>query len=252
MKVKVKGLVFAGLAAVIFAGNAHAALQPGDLDPETNPTHVTAKSYVDRVVNSTAGTLNDLTTTQKGNLVAAINEVNTAATSAATAGQPKSTADFQIGTTGGQWRAMTAAEQAALGSGIDSTKVGQIATNTSNIATNASNIATNTSAIGTLTNLDTTDKTDLVAAINEVNTTATNAGTAAISGLDYNGASGTGVVKQVTQTDGIVAATISPVTNEDIASNAAIAQSKIANLTSGCSEQAPCAWINNVWVPIQQ
>lgn len=50
MKVKVKGLVFAGLAAVIFAGNAMAAA--GDLDPTVNPTHVTAKSYVDRVVNT--------------------------------------------------------------------------------------------------------------------------------------------------------------------------------------------------------
>ncbi|MBQ7185646.1 MAG: hypothetical protein IJR92_02470 [Alphaproteobacteria bacterium] len=62
MKVKVKGLVFAGLAAVIFAGNAHAALQAGDLDPTVNPTHVTAKSYVDRVVTSAVdGVTTDLT-----------------------------------------------------------------------------------------------------------------------------------------------------------------------------------------------
>ena len=45
----------------------------------------------------------------------------------------------------------------------------EIAANTSNIAANTSNIATNTGAIGTLSNLDTTAKSNLVAAINEVN-----------------------------------------------------------------------------------
>ena len=56
MKVKVKGLVFAGLAAVIFAGSAMAAVdttpQAGDLDNTTNLNYVTSKKYVDRVVTN--------------------------------------------------------------------------------------------------------------------------------------------------------------------------------------------------------
>ena len=69
MKVKVKGLVFAGLAAVIFAGNAMAAVdttpQPGDLDNTTNLNYVTSKKYVDRVVtNATANVAGKVNTNQ--------------------------------------------------------------------------------------------------------------------------------------------------------------------------------------------
>jgi len=55
-----------------------------------------------------------------------------------------------------------------------STNTANITTNTSNIATNTSNISTNTTAIGTLASLETDVKTDLVSAINEVNTNADN------------------------------------------------------------------------------
>lgn len=51
-----------------------------------------------------------------------------------------------------------------------STLQGQMTTAQSNIATNTTNITTNTTSVGNLTNLDTTDKSNLVNAINEVTT----------------------------------------------------------------------------------
>ena len=86
-----------------------------------------AKSEAD--TNATSiGTLSNLTTDSKTNLVGAINEVD----------------------------------------GHCDTNASNIATNTLNISTNTTNIGTNTTNIGTLTNLQTTTKTDLVSAVNEV------------------------------------------------------------------------------------
>ena len=74
------------------------------------------------------GTLTNLTTDAKSSLVGAINEVD----------------------------------------GHCDTNASNIATNTLNIATNTTNIGTNTTNIGTMANLDTTTKSSLVGAINEV------------------------------------------------------------------------------------
>ena len=48
--------------------------------------------------------------------------------------QPKSTADYTLGTATGGWNQLTEAQQSALNSGIDATKVGQIATNKADVA----------------------------------------------------------------------------------------------------------------------
>ena len=48
--------------------------------------------------------------------------------------QPKSTADYTLGTQAGGWNPLTAEQQNALNSGIDATKVGQIATNKADVA----------------------------------------------------------------------------------------------------------------------
>ncbi len=79
--------------------------------------------------------------------------------------QDKSTADYALGTAGGGWKPLTDAEKAALQSGVSSTTVGQV--------------ATNATAIGTLNSLSTTEKTNLVGAINEVRNVATGAATQA-------------------------------------------------------------------------
>lgn len=74
------------------------------------------------------GTLANLTTDSKTNVVSAINEVDSHA----------------------------------------DTNASNIASNTSAIETNTTNIGTNTTNIGTLANLNTTNKTNLVSAINEI------------------------------------------------------------------------------------
>ncbi len=63
--------------------------------------------------------------------------------------QAKSTANYSMGKSDGTWEAMSQTQQDALNSGIDSTKVAQIATNTADIATNAGNISTNAGNIST-------------------------------------------------------------------------------------------------------
>lgn len=86
-----------------------------------------AKSEAD--TNSTSiGTLSNLTTESKSDLVSAINEVDN----------------------------------------NTNVNASNIATNTGNITTNTNNIATNTASIGTLANLETTSKTSCVSAINEI------------------------------------------------------------------------------------
>lgn len=52
------------------------------------------------------------------------------------AGQPLSTADYQMGNASGGWTTMSEAQQDALNSGATTTNIGQIATNTNDIATN--------------------------------------------------------------------------------------------------------------------
>ncbi|MCR5194651.1 MAG: hypothetical protein K6B71_03990 [Alphaproteobacteria bacterium] len=443
MKIKIKNFVFAGFAAAMFAGSAMA--NEGDLDPTVNPSHVTAKSYVDRVVNTRTGALTDLNTTAKSNLVAAINEANTAATNAATTGNNAATKDldnltatgkanvsaqgtydsstnYTSGTVGaaikgkqdtisdletirsgaaagatavqpsglatinsniqslqmnkqnkddstvadGTYNIITqgsdvganlqaldskigavpadstvmaeiAAAQAeatyddtalagrvttiensdAYTSGITSTKVGNYDAHIANdgihvtaaqktewsgkqnaiadyAGNNAAGVVTNvtqTNGAITATKAQITDAevasgaaiaqskinglTDALAAkatndfvgtlpagaqattvtgyIDEAVAAAASDASDAIADLDLTEVGGNGnVVMTVSQADGQVSATAGKIANANVADNAAIAQSKIANLTSGCSEQAPCAWINNVWVPIQQ
>ena len=92
------------------------------------------------------GSLQDLTTTDKTDLVSAINEVN------ASIGDVPAIGDLED---------LTTTAKTDLVSAIN--EVDGIAD------TNTSNITTNTNAIGVLTNLTTTAKTDLVSAINEVN-----------------------------------------------------------------------------------
>ena len=105
----------------------------------TNTSNITTNASNISTNTTAIGTLASLETDAKTDLVSAINEVNTNADNNASA---------------------------------ISTNASNIATNTSNIATNTSNISTNTTAIGTLTSLETDAKTDLVSAINEVNSNA--------------------------------------------------------------------------------
>ena len=85
--------------------------------------------------------------------------------------QAKSTADYQIGNKSGGWTTMTTGQQNALNSGVTSTTVTQVATNTTNIAKkqDASTIGTVSSA-----NMGTT-ATTVVGAIKEVATAAATA-----------------------------------------------------------------------------
>ena len=85
--------------------------------------------------------------------------------------QKKSTADFQIGTTGGVFRDMTDAEKAALASGITKAKVdsydalagdtGTVAGLRTDVDANKSAIATNKTAIETNKTAIETNKTDI-------------------------------------------------------------------------------------------
>ena len=98
------------------------------------------------------GSLQDLTTTDKTDIVSAINEVN------ASIGDVPAIGDLDD---------LTTTAKTDLVSAINEVN-GKANTNTTNITTN-------TNAIGDLTDLTTTATTDLVSAVNEVNTTATNA-----------------------------------------------------------------------------
>ena len=105
----------------------------------TARAEIASKAYVDQK----DGDLTTLTTSVKTNLVGAINSLQTAvgensvadqiaaavapkanSTDVASTYQIKSTADYAMGTEAGGWTAMTPAQQNALNSGIDSTKVG--------------------------------------------------------------------------------------------------------------------------------
>ena len=85
------------------------------------------------------------------------------------------------------------------------------------------------------------DKANVAKAANaamEAAHSAASGADAAIEALNYAGASGDGVVTQVTQTEGVVAATKAKITNAEVDDNAAIAQSKIANLTTDLAAKA--------------
>lgn len=98
------------------------------------------------------GSLQDLTTTDKTDIVSAINEVNASIGDVPAIGELSN---------------LTTTDKSNLVSAINEVN-GKANTNTTNITTN-------TNAIGDLTDLTTTANTDLVSAVNEVNTAATNA-----------------------------------------------------------------------------
>ena len=68
-----------------------------------------------------------------------------------------------------------------------------------------------------------------------------------IEALDVAATSGTGVISSISQTDGKVAATYKTITNADVASNAAIAQSKISGLTSALAAKEATANKTNTY-----
>ena len=110
--------------------------------------------------------------------------------------QIKSTEDLQVGTTGGAWRTLNATEKAALASGIDSTKVGKIATNESAIATLNGNASTNGSVAKSIA--DAIDGLDLANTYQAKGNYATAAqGVKADTALQPTAASGTSGTKLV-------------------------------------------------------
>ena len=117
-----------------------------------------AQSKAD-VNEGSIGTLSNLTTTEKSNLVGAINEI-----------------DAQVGTNTSNIATNT------LDISTNSTAIGDLTTLTTTAKTDLvsavnevqSETDTNTSNIGLLSNLTTTDKTNVVSAINEVNGVSSN------------------------------------------------------------------------------
>lgn len=106
------------------------------------------------------GSLEDLTTTDKSDIVSAINEVN------ANIGNIPAIGDLADLDTTVKSDLVSAINE--VNTNTD-TNTSNITTNADNIATNTANITSNTNAIGDITDLNTTVKSDLVSAINEVN-----------------------------------------------------------------------------------
>ena len=125
---------------------------------------------------NTAGDLNDLTTTDKSNLVAAINEVLAAVGAVAS----------DLANTAGDLNDLTTTDKSNLVAAINEVlaAVGAVASDLANIAgdlndlntTDKSNLVAAINEMlanaGDLNDLDTTDKSNLVAAINEINAIA--------------------------------------------------------------------------------
>ena len=144
-----------------------------------------AQSKAD-VNEGSIGTLSNLTTTEKSNLVGAINEID-AQVGTNTSNIATNTLDISTNSTAiGDLTNLTTTAKTDLVSAVNEVQ-SETDSNTSNIGllsnltttdkTNVvsainevdSNTDTNTTNIGNITNLQTTDKTDLVSAINEVN-----------------------------------------------------------------------------------
>ena len=96
-------------------------------------TELSKKQNASQIGSVTAAAMGTTATT----VVTAIKEVAgeaAAAQTTANSKQPKSTAAYQMGNANGGWTAMTSVQQNALNSGVTSTTVTQVATNTTNIA----------------------------------------------------------------------------------------------------------------------
>lgn len=102
-----------------------------DATSKANAAEAAAKAYTDTATTNMQVTTNLITdldanktaTDKYPSAKTVYDAVEAAKTAASGAYQPKSTADRQIGTTGGLWRALTANEAAALDSGITTAKV---------------------------------------------------------------------------------------------------------------------------------
>ena len=129
-----------------------------DLTTTDKSNLVAAINEVLTILTNTAGDLNNLNTTDKSNLVAAINEVLTTTSNAIIA-----EANIRA-TNEGDLNNLNTTDKSNLVAAINEV----LTTNSNAIAAEANIRATND---GDLNNLNTTDKSNLVAAINEVNTT---------------------------------------------------------------------------------
>ena len=156
-------------------------------------------------VNADAiGTLTSLTTTEKGNLVGAVNEVKGTADSALAQANTNKTS---IGTLTN----LTTTEKGNLVGAVNEVKgTADAAKTTADSA--LAQATTNKASIGTLTNLTTTEKTNLVGAVNEIKGTAdsalaqANTNTTAIAGkadlgLSNINAAGETVIKNLAKTE---------------------------------------------------
>lgn len=151
----------------IYAAKEEADVNSGAIGTLSNLTTTVKTDLVNAVneVNSytgSIGNLSDLTTTSKTSCVSAINEVN---------GKANDVGNIANLTTTVKTDLVSAANEI-------NANVGTLANLTTTAKTSCvaaineldTDIGTNSSAIGTLSSLETTTKTDLVSAINEVNT----------------------------------------------------------------------------------
>ena len=193
-------------------GNGAAVLKT-NADKEGPTIKVDASALETQITKNAdaIGTLTNLTTTEKGNLVGAVNEV-------------KGTADAALGLANtnkasiGTLTSLTTTEKSNLVGAVNEVKgTADAAKTTADNAQTKANDAftqatTNKNSIGTLTNLTTTEKGNLVGAVNEVKGTAdsalaqANTNTTAIAGkadlgLSNINAAGETVIKNLAKTE---------------------------------------------------
>ena len=156
-------------------------------------------------VNADAiGTLTNLTTTEKGNLVGAVNEVKGTADAAQTKANDAFTQANTNKASIGTLTNLTTTEKGNLVGAVNEVKgTADAAQTKANDALGLAN--TNKASIGTLTNLTTTEKGNLVGAVNEVKGSVDAANTAiagkADLGLSNINADGETVIKNLAKTE---------------------------------------------------
>jgi hypothetical protein len=144
---KIRNLVFAGFAAAIFAGAGISGASAATIASQSYVDTQDAALQANITTNASAiGTLASLTTTQKSNLVGAINEIKTV-----------------LGT-------VSAGDIADLLTATDAATTYAVKATEGVASTAASNASTALSNIGTLASLTTTEKSTVVGAINEIKT----------------------------------------------------------------------------------
>ena len=190
--------------------NANAETK-GTIAGAINSAYQAGKDYTDTQLTDKVGTLTNLNTTEKGNLVGAVNEVKGAADSAFT---QANTNKANIGTLTN----LTTTEKGNLVGAVNEVKGAADAAQTkANDAFTQAN--TNKASIGTLTNLTTTEKTNLVGAVNEVKGTADTA-----LGLANTNKDNIGTLTNLTTTEkGNLVGAINEVKGSVDAANTAIA-----------------------------